>query len=324
MLRDLPQVHDPNLLVGYSKAADAAIYRISDDTALIQTVDFFTPIVDDPHMFGMIAASNSLSDVYAMGGRPLTALNVAAFPSKKLEPKAIGQILRGGLDKATEAGCLIVGGHTVDSNELMYGMSVTGIVHPDKIVTNEAARPGDALILTKALGTGIITTAFKLRKLPKKGGDDQYNAAVASMALLNKRACELMVEAGAKASTDITGFGLLGHAMEFADASNVTFRIDSASCPMLEGAVELAERKVLTGADLRNRVFTKESLQVRGKVSKGLECVLYDAQTSGGLLIALPAAKADALVDRLRGSGQPRTARIGEVLPRGAHAVLVD
>ncbi len=310
--------------MGYSKAADAAIYRLTDELALIQTVDFFTPIVDDPWTYGAIAAANSLSDVYAMGGRPLTALNVAAFPSKQLEPEVIGKILRGGLDKATEAGCLIVGGHTIDSPELLYGMSVTGVVHPQKIVTNEAARPGAALVLTKGLGTGIVTTGLKLGKLPKKDGEAIVQAAVASMAQLNRRGCELMVEAGARAATDITGFGLLGHAYEFAAASGVTFRLDAEACPMLPGALELAGRKVLTGADLRNRAFTHGKVLVRGKVAPALECVLYDAQTSGGLLFAVAPEAADALVERLRAEGHPFARRIGEVLPRGQHDVIVD
>lgn len=324
MLRDLPQVHDPNLLVGYSKAADAAIYRISDELALIQTVDFFTPIVDDPYTYGAIAAANSLSDCYAMGGKPLTALNIAAFPSKKLEPEVIGRILRGGLDKAAEAGCPIVGGHTVDSPELMYGMSITGVVHPKKIVTNEAARPGDALVLTKGLGTGIVTTALKLGKLPRKGGEELVSEAVKSMAHLNRRGCELMVEAGAKAATDITGFGLIGHAYEFASASEVTFRFDAGTCPLLPGALALAEQGVLTGADLRNRVFTDGHVRARGTVNVGIERVLHDAQTSGGLLIAVAKEAADALVARLSREGHALAARVGEVLPRGEHDVLVD
>lgn len=324
MLRDLPQVNDPNLLVGYSKAADAAIYKIRDDLCLIQTVDFFTPIVDDEYTFGQIAAANSLSDCYAMGGTPLTALNVAAFPSKQLEPERIGKILRGSMDKCIEASCTVVGGHTVDSQELYFGLSVTGTAHPDRIVTNEAAKPGQALVLSKGLGTGIVTTASKLKKLPKADGEKILAATIASMAQLNRKACELMLEAGSRAATDITGFGMTGHAMELADASQVSIRLDARACPMLPGAVALAEAKVLTGADLRNRVYCGNQVQARGTVHVGIERVLFDAQTSGGLLIAVAPEQADALVEKLRATGHEYAARVGEVLPRGDASVWVD
>jgi selenide,water dikinase len=324
VLRDLPQANDPNLLVGYSKAADAAIYKVRDDLALIQTVDFFTPIVDDPYVYGEIAAANSLSDVYAMGGRPLTALNVVSIPSKKVPAEIVGRILRGGTDKAAEAGCLVVGGHTVDGAELMYGMSVTGVIHPRDIVTNEAARPGDALILTKALGTGIVTTAAKLGKLPSRDGDAVLSAAIASMALLNRKACEAMVEAGARAATDITGFGLLGHAYEFARASGVTFRLRAQAIPVLPGALDLAGRGVLTGADGRNRQFTSGHVRVGRAVGAALERVLHDAQTSGGLLIAAAPDAARAIVARLEGSAHAPVRMVGEVEAASDVSVVVD
>ncbi|MBI4864348.1 MAG: selenide, water dikinase SelD [Candidatus Riflebacteria bacterium] len=324
MLRDLPTTTDPNVLVGFAKSSDAGVYRISDTLAMIQTVDFFTPIVDDPYLYGQIAAANSLSDVYAMGGRPVTALNVAAIPSKKVTPDVILKVLLGAHDKAAEAGCAVVGGHTLEAPEMAFGLSVTGLIDPAHLVTNEGARPGDLLVLTKALGTGIITTAAKLGRLPPGRGDAILAGAIGSMVRLNKDASIAMVEAGARGATDITGFGLIGHAMELASASGVTLGLRARSIPVLEGALELAEQKVLTGADRRNREFTAGHVRLGPAVGDGLARVLFDAQTSGGLLISLPKRHAEDLAATLTKAGHTDVRIVGEVLPLGAHLLVVE
>ena len=299
MLRHLPPPTDPNLLVGTNTADDAGVYRLSADMALVQTVDFFTPVVDDPYWFGAIAAANALSDVYAMGGRPLTALNIAGFPVGTLPLDALAEILRGGGDKAREAGVTIVGGHTVDATEPTYGLSVTGLVHPDRIFTNAGARDGDLLVLTKPLGSGIATTAIKGGKASASLKDE----AIALMATLNRDAAEAMVEVGAHAATDITGFGLLGHLAEMAAGSALAATVSARAVPVLSGVVELAEQGVVPGGTRRNLESLSDQLVFDPAVPEALRLVLGDAQTSGGLLIAIDPEGCPALLDGLRQRG---------------------
>jgi len=299
VLRYLPAPSDPNLLVGTNTADDAGVYRLSADTALVQTVDFFTPVVDEPYWFGAIAAANALSDVYAMGGRPLTALNIAGFPVGTLPLDALAGILRGGGDKAREAGVTIVGGHTVDATEPTYGLSVTGLVHPDRIFTNAGARDGDLLVLTKPLGSGIATTAIKGGKASASLKDE----AIALMATLNRDAAEAMVEVGAHAATDITGFGLLGHLAEMAAGSALAATVSARAVPVLSGVVELAEQGVVPGGTRRNLESLSDQLVFDPAVPEALRLVLGDAQTSGGLLIAIDPEGCPALLDGLRQRG---------------------
>ena len=258
----LPPQHDPRLLVDTSTADDAGVYQLTEEIALVQTVDFFTPIVDDPYTFGRIAAANSLSDVYAMGGRPLTALNIACYPDK-LDPEGLGLILRGGQERATAAGVVVVGGHTVMDKELKYGMAVTGVVHPNKIITNAAAKPGDHLVLTKPLGTGILATACKRGK----GTPALLERMAETMWTLNDVAGQAMGEHGAHAATDITGCGLIGHAWEMAHGSQVTIRLYASQVPVFEEALVFAKRGYLTQGDVSNRAYTRDAVSVDAGVS---------------------------------------------------------
>jgi selenide,water dikinase len=304
----LPPRHDPRVLVDTSTADDAGVYKLTDDIALVQTVDFFTPIVDDPYTYGRIAAANSLSDVYAMGGKPLTALNIVCYPAK-LDPQGLGLILSGGQERATAAGVAVVGGHTVMDKELKYGMAVTGMVHPDKIVTNAAAQPGDQLVLTKPLGTGILATAFKA----KKGTTELQERVAKTMWTLNDVAAESMLQHGAHAATDVTGCGLLGHAWEMSHGSKVNLRLRASAVPIFEEALYFAKRGYLTKGDVSNREYTRRQVHLDRGVALAMTQVLFDPQTSGGLLIALPATQAEALVQTLRARGVDAAAIIGEV-----------
>jgi selenium donor protein len=283
VLRQIPPSNDPNLLVGRNPADDAAIYRVREDLALIQTVDFFTPIVDDPYLYGQIAATNSLSDVYAMGGVPMTALNVAAFPVKKLPADILGAILKGGADKAAEAGVPIVGGHTVDDDEPKYGLAVTGTVHPDRYIDAHGAKIGDSLILTKPLGTGIISTALKA----EAASDSHVNQAVRWMTTLNRSASQAMVQTGAHAATDITGFGLLGHLVQLLEASGVAAELCAGAIPTLPGALEYADEGYLPGGTVSNLSYVENLVEFEPEVEEGLRLIMADAQTSGGLLVSL-------------------------------------
>jgi len=296
VLRHLPPPNDPNLLVGTNTADDAGVYRLSADTALVQTVDFFTPVVDEPYWFGAIAAANALSDVYAMGGRPLTALNIAGFPAGTLPLDVLAEILRGGSDKAREAGVTIVGGHTVDDTEPKYGLAVTGLVHPDRIITNAGGRDGDLLVLTKPLGSGIATTAIKQDKASPGLTDE----VIAVMATLNRAAAEAMVESNAHAATDITGFGLLGHLAEMAAGSRLAATVSAGTVPILTGVMELAEQGVVPGGTWRNLASLDGRLVFDPAVPEPLRLVLGDAQTSGGLLIAIDPDTCPALLNGLR------------------------
>jgi selenide,water dikinase len=303
--------------VGFNTADDAGVFQLSDEQALIQTVDFFTPIVDDPYLFGQIAAANALSDVYAMGGEPLTCLNIVGFPCHG-DLALLREILRGGADKIAEAGAVLVGGHTVQDDEPKYGLSVTGLIHPGRIITNAGARPGDRLILTKPLGTGIVATAIKGEAAPP----DVAATAAQVMATLNRDAARAMREAGVKAATDITGFGLVGHALEIAEASQVTLVLTADAVPVLPGVRELAAGGLLPAGAHRNR----EDALKRARVAGGLlsELLFCGPETSGGLLIAVPAERADDLLARLSESPAGGTAAlVGEVRPRGERAVEV-
>ena len=317
MLSKIPKISDPNVLVGIDTADDAGVYRLNDETALIQTLDFFTPIVDDPYLFGQIAATNSLSDVYAMGGRPLTAMNIVTFPICRLAPEVLLAILSGGQQKIAEAGAVMLGGHTIDDDEPKYGLSVTGVVHPDKVLTNAGARPGDALVLTKAIGTGVLYTAMRA-ELFATG----VAAAAASMARLNKYAAEVMLRYPVNACTDITGFGLLGHAFELADASQVDLELDSRAVPLLPEAAEAAAMGLVPAGAYANRDYLKQ-VDFQPAVPVNLQDLLFDPQTSGGLLISLPADRAAELVAELQSAGVTDAACIGRVAGKGTGIIHV-
>ena len=312
MLRQLPAQDDPNLLVGYDSGDDAAVYRLSDDVALVQTVDFFPPIVDDPYAFGAIAAANALSDIYATGARPLLGLNIVAFPSG-LPASILGQVLKGGSDKAKEAGLLIVGGHTIDDEEPKYGLAVTGLVQPGRQVTNVGARPGDVLVLTKPIGTGIITTAGK-NGIAKT---DVLDRAVQSMTILNHAASHAMTEVGANACVDVTGYGLVGHLLAMLRASNATARIALANVPALDGVRDLLEQDVAPGGTRRNLAAADPHV-LWNDADEAAKLLLCDAQTSGGLLIAVPPARKDSLVRELQSRRVEAAAVIGEICAPGA------
>lgn len=296
ILKSFPLQVDPNLIVGHAGADDAGVYRIDDERAIVMTVDFFTPVVDDPFDYGRVAAANSLSDVYAMGGRPFAALNIAAFPENELPDEVLGDILRGGAAVAKDAGIVIAGGHTVSDAEIKYGLSVVGLVHPDRIITNDGAVPGDVLILTKAVGTGVLTTALKADDLP----DAEYEALIASMTTLNRAGGELMEKYGVRGGTDITGNALLGHGFEMAEASDVALEIRAADVPVLPGAHTAVKKRYLTAGDARNRTYVGETIRRDGDVDETTEHLFYDPQTSGGLLMAVPSSKSETLLEELR------------------------
>ena len=316
---DLPQVSDPNVIRGMASPDDAGVYRLTDELAIIQTIDYFTPIVDDPYAFGQIAAANALSDVYAMGGKPLTAMNVVCFPTQSLDISILKDILRGGVDKMIEAGVTLVGGHSIDDTELKYGLSVTGIVHPKELVTNSGAKVRDKLILTKPLGTGIINTALKAGMVNK----ELIAKVTKCMATLNNRASELMQEVGAHACTDITGFGLLGHSRQLAENSQVGISIDTTSIPVFPEATEFANQGLRPAGLFHNREFYSPYVKFIGEVPAHMQDILFDPQTSGGLLICLAPEKAKLLLNRLWQAGMEDAAIIGEVVskPRGVVTV---
>ncbi len=312
-LANIPPINDENLLVGFNLADDAGVYRLSDDLALVQTVDFFTPIVDHPYDYGRIAAANSFSDVYAMGGTPVTCLNILCCPDEKKTPEMLAEILRGGQEKATEAGAAIVGGHTVTDPEMKYGMAVTGVIHPEKIFSNAGAQPGDVLILTKPVGTGIVTTGIKKRVV----SDELTERVTQNMAALNKQASIAMRNCGAHACTDITGFALLGHATEMAVASGVTLRIEASKVPVYEELHHLIKKKCLTRGDVSNREYTEGKVRFARGIDKPLQSILFDPQTSGGLLVATPPDSVDAFMAECDIIDEGVPAIVGEVLPKG-------
>lgn len=320
LLSALPPVRDPRLLVGSATSDDAAIYKLSEDLALILTTDFFTPIVDDPFDFGRVAATNALSDVYAMGGTPISALNIVGFPETTLPPEVLGAILRGGAAAAEAAGIDIAGGHTIKNDEPIYGLAVTGTVHPARAVSNAGARPGDRLVLTKPLGIGIITTAAK----QGVDGAGAIGEAIALMTTLNAGAAAAMLAADAHAATDVTGFGLLGHLRNMLAASGVSAHLDFTAIPVLAAAGIYAREGVAPGGTHANWRFLNEYVEYSPRLEKWQQLLLTDAQTSGGLLIAVPPERADLLIAELERQGTPAAAVVGTVFDGPAGRMRVD
>jgi selenide,water dikinase len=309
-LHGLSAPSDPNLLVGFETSDDAAVYRLTDDMAVVSTVDFITPPVDDPYWFGQIAAANAISDVYSMGGRPLTALNLVMFPSKQLDMGVLREILRGGNDKVIEAGACLVGGHSVDDEEPKYGLSVNGLVHPSQMVTNEGARPGDALILTKPLGTGVLFNAVRSGKLTF---GEIEREVLPSVAALNGAAMQTALQSTVHGGTDITGFGILGHLLEMAQGSATHMIVEYAALPFYPGAREMYAKGETTGSTRENRELVGDHLDLRTALTKVEEELLFDPQTSGGLLLSVPHDAAQSLVEKLQANGVTYAVCIGEV-----------
>jgi selenide,water dikinase len=306
-LHDLPKFHNADMLVGTETSDDAGVFRLRPDLAIVNTVDFFTPIVDDPYTFGQISATNSLSDVYAMGGEPKTCLNLVCFPKGSMDIEILGEILKGGADKVKESGAVIIGGHSIIDEEIKYGLAVTGIIHPDKIYRNVGVQEGDALILTKPLGTGIITTALKKGKASQESIDE----AVRSMTTLNATASKVMRNYAVHACSDVTGFGILGHGLGMASGSGVTLVIESVKMPLLHGAPGLAEKGYITGGCKRNREFLQEKMSIEKSIREGLVEVALDPQTSGGLLIAVAKRQASDLLEELKSAGIDAATEVG-------------
>ena len=313
----MPVFDDPALMVGFDTSDDAAVYRLDEKTALIQTVDIFPPVVDDPYDYGRIAAANALSDVYAMGGSPLLALNICCFP-EELPEEVIREVMRGGYEKVKEAGAVIAGGHTIKDKEPKYGLSVTGLAEPSWVLINSGARPGDALILTKGLGTGILTTAVKA----DMAGEEDCRLMIESMSRLNRYAAESMKSFHVNSCTDITGFGLLGHALEMADGSDVSIRVDHTAIPFLSGALEMAEMGMIPAGAYRNREYLSGKVFVGRDVPLPVEDILYDPQTSGGLLISVPGREGERLAAQLRNVGE-KAAVIGYGEERKDYSIIV-
>ncbi|MDQ0903874.1 selenide, water dikinase SelD [Paenibacillus sp. V4I7] len=300
VIKSLPTtVANPNLLVGIDTSDDAGVYKLSEELALVQTVDFFTPIVDDPYSFGQVAAANAISDIYAMGGKPLTALNIVAFPIKTLPKQVLADILRGAGDKMQEAGITLVGGHSIDDNEPKFGLAVTGLVHPGKIRTNAGAKPGDKLILTKPIGVGILTTSIKKDRL----NEEEIQRVTQVMATLNKVAAETMEPYNVHACTDVTGFGLMGHSLEMAKGSGVGIRITAEDVPVLPRVRELAEEGFVPGGTKNNFAHVQESITFAESLDQISQWILCDAVTSGGLLISVDGEQADELLSKLKDAG---------------------
>ena len=319
MLRQLPVYKDDNIILGYDALGDAGVYDLGDGRALVQTVDVLTPIADDPELFGRIVAANSLSDLYAMGARPLTALNILAY-KPSLDLAVVEQIVRGGMEKVREAGAVVLGGHTLKDQELKYGMAVTGIVRREALVTNNGARPGDRLILTKPLGTGVVSTALKA-DAADPADVEQINEF---MAQLNRTAAECMIEVGVHACTDITGFGFLGHLLEMVRASGVSARIRTEDVPRVNHALEYIRRQMVPGGSKKNLAYVRPHLALEDPVDPMVQLLLCDAQTSGGLLIAVPRERHDRLVEMLQDRGVSWARPVGEIIePRTPPIELV-
>ncbi len=318
VLRQIPPMHDENLLVGPGTADDTAVYRLTGDLALLATVDFFTPVVDDPYLFGQIAAANALSDIYAMGGRPVFALNIMCFPDC-LPPEVMGDILRGGADKVLEAGAVIAGGHTVTDDEPKYGLAVTGLAQPAGVITNAGARPGDVLVLTKPLGTGVLAAALKGDLLD----EDTINQVTESMRTLNREAGAAMTRFGLKACTDITGFGLLGHAAEMARASGVSLVFRYGALPLLPRVEEMAAMGIIPAGAYSNREYLEGQVGLTG-LDQARELILFDPQTSGGLLTAVPSGQAGEFLAQLHSHGVTEARVVGGVVEQGSSLITVE
>lgn len=312
------QPDDPNLLVGFDKADDAGVYRLRDDLALVQTLDFFTPIVDDPFDYGRIAALNSINDVWAMGGTPITAMAITCFP-KKGDFTILREIMRGGLSVLTENKVALIGGHSVDNEQIMFGYSVTGVIDPNHVATNAGAKSGDVIVLTKPIGTGVISTGIKRAKAPA----EVVQQSIKTMLTPGRYAAEAIAKFDVKGATDVTGFALLGHAWEVACASDVTIEIDSPRVPLIEGALDLAAAGMLTGADKTNRDYVSGQVQIAESVDANLVRLLFDPQTAGGLLLSIAPPQADELLRDLR-LHYPQAAMIGRVTPPVARRIIVN
>ncbi len=306
------------MIVGFDTADDAGVVRLRDNLALVQTLDFFTPIVDDPYDYGRIAALNSINDVWAMAGTPITAMAITCFPKKGVDPKILADIMRGGLETLNHHGVTLIGGHSVDNQQIMFGYSVTGLIHPEKVATNSGAQPGDVIILTKPIGTGVISTGIKWAKT----SPEIASRSVETMLTPGKYAAEAMREFGVKGATDVTGFALIGHVWEMACASKVTIEIDSSRVPILEGAMELAGQGMLTSGDKTNREYVGEDVKIEDSVNKEMRHLLFDPQTAGGMLIAIQSERAAELLETLR-QHYPQAALIGRVVNRELHSVVV-
>jgi selenide,water dikinase len=291
VLKSLPAQSAENVIVGFDKADDAGVFRISDELAIVQTVDFFPPVADDPEIYGQVAAINALNDVFAMGGTPISALSMVCYPQKG-DWDVLGQILAGGQKAMTAENVVVIGGHSIDDAEMKFGYAVTGVIHPDKVITNAGAKAGDVLVLSKAIGTGAINTGVKFGKASERA----VAAAVKAMTTSGARASKAMREAGAHACTDVTGFGLMGHAYEMANASDVTFDIDSAAVPLLPDVLELIRQKMLTRGDKNNRVYVGDTVRINEEVSPELQSALYDPQTAGGMLVSLAPESVDGFL----------------------------
>lgn len=313
MLARVPRVANENVLVGFDTADDAGVYKLTAECALVQTVDFFTPIVDDPYTYGAIAAANALSDIYAMGGRPVSALSIVAFPAKG-DLDILEAILRGGAEKMREADCAVIGGHSIGDEEIKFGYAVTGLIHPERVLRNSGARPGDVLLVTKRLGTGVISTAVK-RGLAEAA---HVEAAVASMLELNRGAAEALAALEVHACTDVTGFGLVGHALEVARASGVTVEIEAARVPLLDGALDYARAGAVPGGLRNNRAWAECAVEISGNLPGELLDLLHDPQTSGGLLVSLAEAEARAFEQ-----AWPRARRVGRVTARAEKPIRI-
>ncbi len=308
-LAGLPEIFDPRVLVSASTCDDAGVFKISSRMALVQSVDVFTPVVDDPYIFGQIAAANSVSDIYAMGGKPLTALSIIAFPIEKLSHRIMNKMLQGGIDKLKEAGVALLGGHSIKDKEIKFGFAVTGTINPARIITNDTAKPGDLLVLTKPIGTGILSFARQLCRAPEEG----LREAERSMTELNKAAAEVMVKMGVRTATDVTGFGLAGHLSEIVCQSGVTAEVQAGNIPLFAGVLELVREGLISGAIERNREYSAQFIQRAKDVSDDMETILYDPQTSGGLLMAIEEKKSKALLRELLRRGVGRAAVVGRI-----------
>ncbi len=319
VVNHLPEYPNEHVLVGPKTFADAGIYQISKDTALVQTLDFFTPVVNNPYDYGQIAAANALSDVYAMGGKPLTAMNILCYPIKSLEKNILVEILKGGADKVNEAGAVVVGGHTLQDTEIKYGLSVTGIIHPDNIVTNAGAKPGDMLVLTKPLGTGLVISAIKANK----ASEEHISLVTQCMVQLNKTASEVMLEVGVNSCTDITGFGLMGHGLEMAEASKVTLFFFAERIPIFEGCERYVRMGLIPGVSKLSKIYLQDKIRIDPGVREEHKDIVFDAQTSGGLLISVPKEKAETLCAKLKQRGVATVSVIGEVHEKRDVSIIV-
>ncbi|HDL01634.1 MAG TPA: selenide, water dikinase SelD [candidate division Zixibacteria bacterium] len=317
-LKDLPQSNHPDLLVGFNKADDAGVFKIAENLALVQSLDFFPPIVDDPYSFGRIAAANALSDIYAMGGRPVTAMSIVGFPPK-LPASILADILRGGSEKIEESGAVVVGGHSIKDNELKYGVSVTGLIDPSKVLSNSNAQIGDKIYLTKKLGTGLITTAIKRNA----ASDELITLVTEQMVELNKNAAEIMINHNPSSVTDITGYGLMGHAFEMADGSDVTIRLFADKLPLLPNVLEFAEAMMVPGGTYSNKEFLEGKYSISDTISPDFEHLLFDPQTSGGLFISIPESNCVAFEKELK-EKDVFAACIGSVEANSEYSIIVE